>query len=303
MANNIYLSILIPTRNNASDLRDCINSISRLDFPLEKAEIIIWDNDSKQEYKDDVKNLIQKLGSSGLNIRLIEHNENYGVYTTRDALLRLVHHESRFILSLDDDVILPALMIKKLVAHFAHDQKVGIIGPRIIYDEWPPETAHGAGFINRWLGRYVTEDAQFAIECDYVIGCCMLIRKQVIDKIGSFDRDYYTSHGEVDFCLRAKTKGYKVLYDPGVVVRHRVDKGGTRSLERIYYVYRNKLLVIKKNWPVPQKYFALFIYSFLWFPKAIIDSIILNRKIKFPELKTIIRAMIDGWFNRFGKRI
>ena len=45
------------------------------------------------------------------------------------------------------------------------------------------------------------------VECDYVIGCCMLIKKKVISDLKGFDRDYYTSHGEVDFCLRAKKKG------------------------------------------------------------------------------------------------
>jgi GT2 family glycosyltransferase len=245
----------------------------------------------------------KELKDHFLRIEFFENNSNYGVYTSRDELLKKVSSDAKFVCSIDDDIILPPNLFKGLVPICFKDESIGIIGPRVVYDDYQSETAHGAGFVNWWLGRYTTKDWQAAIECDYVIGCCMLINKQVVDEIGGFDRDYYTSHGEVDFCLRAKKKGFKVVYDPSVIVRHRVDKGGTRNLERLYYVYRNKLLVIKKNWPVPKKWVALFIYSLLWFPKAIIDSLIINKKVNSREIKTIIKSMRDGWSNRFGKRM
>ena len=130
----------------------------------------------------------------------------------------------------------------------------------------------------------------------------MLIRKSVIDEIGGFDPDYFTSHGEVDFCLRAKKKGYKIIYYPGVSVRHRVAKGGTRTPDRVYYVYRNKLFVIKKNAPLPQKWISLGLYSLFWLPKAILDSIIRNKRTDSQELKIIFRATMDGWLSKGGRR-
>jgi len=304
MTKKTYISILIPTRNNVLDLIDCINSIMRSDFPLEAIELILWDNNSKQEYKNELKDFIKRLDKpEGLKLQLIEHDENLGVYTTRDELFKFADKKSGFILSLDDDVILPIFILKSLLMHFDSDQHVGVVGPRIVYDDAPDETAHGAGFVNRWFGFYRTKDTEIPVECDYVIGCCMLIRREVIDEIGGFDRDYFTSHGEVDFCLKAKKNGFKVIYDPSVIVRHRVDRGGTRTLERMYYVYRNKLLVIKKNFSVPQKWTALFIYYLFGFPKAIIDSILINRKVNLSEIKIIFKALHNGWFNRFGKRM
>jgi hypothetical protein len=130
----------------------------------------------------------------------------------------------------------------------------------------------------------------------------MLIRKSVIDEIGGFDPDFFTSHAEVDFCLRAKRKGYKILYYPGVSVRHRVSKGGTRTPDRVYYVYRNKLFVIKKNAPLPQKWISLGLYALFWLPKAILDSILRNKRTDSQELKIIFRATMDGWLSKGGKR-
>ena len=297
-------SIIIPTRENEKDLIDCLSAISQLDNSNNKLDIIIWDNNSSQESKKKVKDYLLKMNTPEyLKLAFIENEENYGVYTSRDELLKRVGGHSQFVLSIDDDVILPPQFLIRFLPLFDRDKSIGVIGPRIVYDDILSETAHGAGFVNKWLGRYTTKDARTVVECDYVIGCCMLIKKEVFDTIGGFDRDYYTSHGEVDFCLRAKNKGFKVLYDPSVVVRHRVDKGGTRNIERLYYVYRNKLLVIKKNFLIPQKWTALFIHFLLWFPKAIIDSIRFNKNLEYEEIKIIIRAMLDGWLNRFGKRI
>ncbi|MFC1868983.1 glycosyltransferase family 2 protein [Thermodesulfobacteriota bacterium] len=299
-----YISIIIPTRTNEKDLIDCILSTFNLGYDLKKLEIIIWDNNSKGSSKETVNNFLASMsGEMAIPIQLIENNDNYGVYTSRDELIKRVNIDSDFILSIDDDVLLPPQLFTDLMPVFKNDPKVGIVGPRIVYDDDPAMTAHGAGFINWWLGRYTTKDAKKTIECDYVIGCCMLIKKEMVDKIGGFDRDYFTSHGEVDFCLRAKKKGYKVVYEPNLIVRHRVEKGGTRSLERLYYVYRNKLLVIKKNVPIPQKFIALGIYSLFWLPKALLDSVIINRKIIFTEWALVIKAMVDGWLNRTGKRV
>jgi GT2 family glycosyltransferase len=298
-----HLSVIIPTRNNERDLSDCLVSIINLDYDLEKIEIIIWDNNSRQDCKSKVKDFLNSIIKENLiRVEFIEHNDNYGVYTSRDELLKRVSPKAQFILSIDDDVILPSQLLKELLPLFQQDNAIGVIGPRTVYDHSPSETAHGAGFVNWWLGRYSTKDARASVDCEYVIGCCMLIRKSLIDEIGGFDPDYFTSHGEVDFCLRAKKNGYKIIYYPGVSVRHRVAKGGTRTPDRVYYVYRNKLFVIKKNAPRPQKWIALGLYSLFWLPKAILDSIIRNKRTDSQEIKLVFRATMDGWLSKGGKR-
>jgi len=302
--NNIYpfISIIIPTRDNDSDLIDCLESIQALDCPSERIEIIIWDNNSSNDSKSRVLNYLKTSRLNSIT-DFIEHDDNYGVYTSRDELFNKISQKSDFALSIDDDVILPPLLLQNFITHFQKNHSLGIIGARTVYDDDPSQTAHGAGIINWWKGQYLDIDTQIAIECDYVIGCCMLIKKEVIDTIGGFGRDYYTSHGEVDYCLKAKKRGFTILYCPEVIVRHRVDKGGTRTLERMYYIFRNKLMVIKKNAPLPHKWFLLILYSILWLPKSILDSIRINKRVNIPEIKTIAKAIWDAWLGRVGKRV
>lgn len=298
-----YISILIPTRNNASDLIDCLTSIENLDHPLSCMEILIWDNNSESNCKKTIKEFTLQLSRKNFfNVRFIENDTNFGVYTSRDELLNLVSKHTQYILSIDDDVIVPPQLISELLPLFFQDRAIGIVGPRIVFDDEPSLTAHGAGRINWWLGRYYDRDAEDVIECDYIIGCCMLIKKAVIDQLGGFDRDYFTSHGEVDFCLKAKQKGFKTLYYPNVVVRHRVERGGTQTLERKYYVLRNKLFVIKKNAPYPHRWFALMLYFLFWPAKSILDCIKRNKRVDLQEIRIILRAITDGWLNRTGER-
>lgn len=299
-----FLSILIPTRNNEKDLMDCLRSISALDYDFRRIEIIIWDNNSSLEGRKKIMGFLADISKEKMvQVEFIENSDNYGVYTSRDELFERAAPDAEFILSIDDDVILPSQLFTELLPLFEQDNSIGIIGPRTVYDSALSETAYSAGFVNWWLGHYSTKDARELLECDYVIGCCMLIKKSVIDEIGGFDHDYYTSHGEVDFCLKAKKKGYKVIYQPGVSVRHRVEKGGTKTLERLYYVFRNKLFVIKKNAPLPQKWISLALYFLFWLPKGILDSIIRNRGTNSQEIKTIFTGMMDGWLGRGGKRV
>jgi len=299
-----FVSIIIPTRNNEQDLFDCLKSIKDLDYSLNRIEIIIWDNDSNQVSRDKINTyLINIQKRRNLNIEFIEHNGNLGVYTSRDELLKRISSDTDFILSIDDDVILPPQILENLLPLFYENKSIGIVGPKTVYDDLPSVTAHGAGFINWWTARYTDLDAESLIECDYVIGCCMLIKKIVINEIGGFDRDYYTSHGEVDFCLRARQKDYRTLYQPEVIVRHRVERTGTQTLERIYYVFRNKLFVIKKNAPFPQKWVALSLYCLFWPLKALFDSIRKNRRIDVQEIKVILKAIKDAWLGRSGKII
>ncbi len=103
----------------------------------------------------------------------------------------------------------------------------------------------------------------------------------------------------MDYCLRAKKAGYKIVYEPAAVVKHKIPYRGTLTEDRLYYLYRNKLIFIKKNFPLPQKWISLLLHSISWIVRTVIETIA-NRNFK----KTIIiRALMDGWLNRTGKKI
>ena len=114
-----HLSVIIPTRNNERDLSDCLVSIMNLDYDLEKIEIIIWDNDSQPEGKKKIKKYLSEMREENLTkVEFVEADRNYGVYTSRDELFKRINPDSQFILSIDDDVILPPGLLKESLSFF-----------------------------------------------------------------------------------------------------------------------------------------------------------------------------------------
>jgi len=297
-----FVAIVIPTLNMRDDIIKCLGSIRNLDYPKKNIEVIIWDNGSTDGTQTEVNKIFKEMEEDGCKrLKIIQSDENLGVYTSRDELFKRVNVHTDYVLSIDDDVFLPRDCLTVLMKILQDYSDAGVIGPRTVYDMKPDETAHGAGFVNLWLGKFSDVDVNRSIECDYIIGCCMLIKKQVVLDLKGFDRDYYTSHGEVDFCLRAKKKGYKIFYDPNIIVRHNVAVGGTKTLERIYYLYRNKLLVIRKHASPFQKVICFSLYTIFWVPKMILDSMRFHRGIRLQEWQVMLKAAMHGIMNRVGK--
>ena len=262
-------------------------------------EMIIWDNASEDNTISMVKEIYNEMNHEGwFNLALIEWDRNEGSYIPYNLALRNFHKRTEFILGLDADVELTRNALVSLVSA-AQEDRVAVVGARSVYYDESELTSHGAGFISYLTARYSERDPKFKIDCDFVIGCCWLLNKRIFKELNGFDSDYYINHWEVDYCLRAKKAGYKIVYEPAAVVKHKIPYRGTLTEDRLYYLYRNKLIFIKKNFPLPQKWISLLLHSISWIVRTVIETIA-NRNFK----KTIIiRALMDGWLNRTGKKI
>lgn len=83
---------------------------------------------------------------------------------------------------------------------------------------------------------------------DYVTGCCMLVRREVFDSVGLLDSDYFAYLEDVDFCVRARNRGYGILYQPKAIIYHKVSTTATwDSPVYVYFNLRNKILFLRKH--------------------------------------------------------
>jgi GT2 family glycosyltransferase len=186
-----FITIFIPTYNDERDLSACLDSISSIDYPSEKVEIVIWDNASR----DDTVNMVlkrydQMQAQDWLNLSLIEWHRNEGSYIPYNLVLPRLSSRTEYILGLDADVELASDLLLKMVDAARSDQ-VAVVGARSVYFEKPELTSHGAGFVSGWTARYGEKDSKEQIECDYVIGCCWLLNRAAFEELGRFDSDYY----------------------------------------------------------------------------------------------------------------
>lgn len=301
MTGTPWVSVLIPTRNNADELLLCLESLRNLKYPKERMGIVIFDNGSTDGTAERVRERYRQLRAEGWARLVLEQSpRNRGAFGGRAAALRALGAEAEFILSLDDDVELDPAALTHLLEAMA-DARAGVVGARIVYHDAPDEVASGAGYFNRWLGTYQERVPEIRTACDFVTSCGCLIRRSALDAVGGFDGDFFTSHGDVDLCLRIRARGYEILYEPRAVIRHKVARGGTRSLERVYYGYRNKLLILRKHLPRWWRPVVFALYGVLWLPKVLGGSVLHYRGLHGAEVRAILLAMLDGMLDRRGE--
>ena len=290
-----FVSIIFPTRNNAGDTLSTLASLGGLDYPRERMEILVWDNGSTDGSLPRLHQALATMEPDGWEVlRLVEHGTNFGIYPARDRAFRLRDERASYILCIDDDVELVPDCLRQMLVVFAAFPRAGVVGARVVYFDRPEETQSAAHYVSRLTGRYTMTEPFAPTACDFVIGCGALIKTKAFDEVDGFDDAYFTSHGEVDFCLRVKEHGYGVYYAPGALIKHRVTPGERRSLQRLYYLYRNKIHILRRHTLGLGRFVSMGGHLLLGLPKAYVDAVRYHGGSRGVEWSTIGWAFWDG---------
>jgi len=285
------VSVIILNWNNYRDIKECLLSLDKITYP--NYEMIIVDNGS-------IDGSTLKIQKDFPQHKYIYNKDNLGFTEGNNIGMEYAMKKGTdFVLILNNDVIVEKNFLELLVDIALKNWDVGIVGPAIYFYHEPEKLSPTGCEINYWrINTKVYYSAEPA-EMDWVYGCCLLVKKEVINKIGYFYKPYFISYEDVDYCVRAKKAGFKVIYEPKARIWH---KSGT-SLKKIsnsyyYYFNRNKLLFVKRNAPVYIKYLFYFYFSsYLIF--RIIEKLI---KKDAPVAFTIRDGLIDFWMGNFGKK-
>ena len=243
------IAIIILNWNRAQDTAECLNSLKQCTYP--NFEVLLVDNGSSD-------GSWQKLQQQFPNIKFILNSDNLGFVLGNNIGIKEAF-KSNFdqVLLLNNDTIVQPDLIDKLVELSEKDASVGIVAPKIMfYSE--PERIWSIG--GRYLAILRKPDQAFYHEIDHgqqlkekdlqwVSGCCMLIKREVFDKIGYLDPDYWGSLEDVDFCWRAKRVGYNILVVPQSKIYHKfaVTFGGKHSPFYAYFRVRNLFVFLRKT--------------------------------------------------------
>ncbi len=121
-----------------------------------------------------------------------------------------------------------------------------IVSPVLKFIRDGKEILDYGGKVNWFLGR-TTHNENIRGKVDYVSGACMLIRAEVFRKIGLFDQHYFMYFEDVDFCLRAKGAGFKVLVDKKTFVDHKIaeHKFSSNIAKKEYLIKSNEYFITK----------------------------------------------------------
>jgi GT2 family glycosyltransferase len=222
-------------------------------------DVVVVDNASSDGSADD-------LESEFDGVRVIRNRRNQGFAAANNIALRDTGGDN--VLLLNPDVEVDPGAIATALGHLdAHDD-VGIVGARILLPDgrFDPAARRSAKTpATYWykilglsrlfprhprFGRYYLSylDESAITDVDSVVGAFLLIRRSVVDSIGPLDERFFMYCEDEDWCWRARQAGWRVVYHPGVVVRHA--KGSStrqRPLRMAYHFHRSLLLYHRKN--------------------------------------------------------
>ena len=214
--------IIILTWNGKDDTLECLRSLERQSYPI--ANVLVVDNASTDGTADAIRSDFPKVDLivNSVNLRYAGGN-NVGI---KHALER----GAEYVLLLNNDTVVDREFLGHLVRVVEGNRRVGIVGPKIYYYndrkriwfaggkiEWSMGWISHEGIREYDVGQYDTMK-----EVDYLTGCCMLVKREVIEAVGMLDESYHIYGEDVDWCIRASRAGYTLLYVPASKVWHKL---------------------------------------------------------------------------------
>ncbi len=274
-------SVVVLNYNGKKCLGRCLKSLERLDFPRYQYEIIAVDNNSSDKSF--------KIARRFKRVKLIRNRENLGFCMGNNIGIR--ESKGKYVVLLNNDTFVNREWLKELVDVVERDKSVGAVGSKIFYSDNGIWFSGGKVYFGGFCNHHNNEN-EFG-ECDYVSGCSILLRRDLLDKIGMLDERFEYYYEEADICRRIRKRGFKIIYNPKSIVYHDVERDNV-SGHLIYYLLRNRVLYCVKDLNFLNKALFLILDTFLFFPVHVLFWILKNKKV-FLLFGNIIRARIDSY--------
>jgi len=249
---------------NYNGLKNTCELIDTLPLEDDSIEVIVVDNAS---IKDEAS-IIEQLYSQVIVIRSkvnlgFAGGNNLGIQASHGKYLFFINNDTLFRHQTSD--------IRHLIHRFELSPKIGIVCPKIRF-AWGNNPIQFSGYTplspitvrNRAIGFGEEDQGQYDIphSTPYAHGAAMMIKREAIDKVGMMPECYFLYYEELDWSMMFTRAGYEIWYEPRCTIYHKESQAtGQNSPLRTYYIVRNRLLLVKRNWSGVTKYLS---YAYLF---------------------------------------
>ncbi|MCS7220659.1 MAG: glycosyltransferase family 2 protein [Anaerolineae bacterium] len=260
----IDLSVLIVNWNVAPLLRRCLTSIAASPGVSVHAaegalqiELIVVDNASSDES-------LAMLAHEFPWAQVIRNPVNVGF--TRANNQALTRARGRYVLFLNPDAEVVGDALPTMVHYMEAHPDVGALGPQLRYPDGQIQPSRRrfptlatafleSTLLHQWwpnnpvAHRYYLADQpdDREQEVDWLVGACLLVRREAIEQVGSFDERYFMYSEELDWCRRARAAGWRIVYLPTAQVIHHEGKSSEQAMAaRHIHFNTSKVLYFRK---------------------------------------------------------
>jgi GT2 family glycosyltransferase len=273
------VSIIILNWNGIDDTLECIHSVYKNNYP--SFDVVVVDNGST----DNSVECLERLKKE--NYYLLKNNENLGYSGGMNTGIEfaLASLNPGLVLLMNNDVLVDKNYLSEMVATAQEKTEYGIIGPKSYYFDYKGKKNvinFAGGGINTWLGvcwhigNRQEDQGQYEKETvvDYITGSCLLVKTEVIKKIGLLNPAYFAYWEETEWCVSARKNGWLCVYSPKAKIWHKL--GGSFGSETSpfseYYVTRNSFIFIKRNASILQQFTFLCFFALVKLPLKVIKT-------------------------------
>lgn len=248
------LTVIIISYNTAETTKNTIESLlTSLQKPNINStfEIIVLDNNSS----DNSVELLKELKSKNKSITLIESKENLGFAKGNNRALEKA--TGKYVLYLNSDVIISDVDFDGVIDKMDTHKDIGVYTVRVNLPNGKIDPASHRGFPTVWrsfcyysglentvgkvpiIGKYfggyhlVGSNMTSAHDIDSPSGVFFLTRKELLDKLGGFDEDFFMYGEDIDLAFRIKELGYSIVYDPEYDVTHLKYSSGLKNTDKV----------------------------------------------------------------------
>ena len=281
------ISIITINFNGLSDTCALMETIPFND----NLEVIVVDNASQNQEADTISKRFPQ-------VKVIKSEKNLGFAGGNNLGIRAA--KGKYIFLINNDTIFKNFNIQALIKKLESSPKIAIVCPKIRF-AWGSHPIQYAGYTplsnitvrNQAIGFGEEDHGQYdtAHPTPYAHGAAMLIKREALEKVGLMPECFFLYYEELDWSIMFARAGFEIWYDPACTVYHKESQAtGQNSPLRTYYIVRNRLLLVKRNWNGVTKYLT---YAYLLGAVGLRDIIKNVITGKWDLLKATLEGICD----------
>lgn len=286
------ISLIILHYSNKELTFRCLESVRRLETPDFKLQVIVVNNNPQENLSD----LKKKFG----DFAFIKTERNLGYAEGNNAGIRQALKDGAdYIVLLNNDTEMAKDFMVQLIKVAETKKKAGILAPKIYFapgyefhQDRYQKSEQGkviwfAGGRVDWaniatphLGVDEVDQGQYdqIKKTEFISGCAMMVKREVLEKIGLLEGKYFLYFEDADFCQRAMRAGFALFYVPAAKVWHKVAASSEIGGDlHDYFMVRNQLLFGWRFAPLRAKLALIkqslrfLLFGRLWQKKGVVD--------------------------------
>lgn len=293
MTDGLQVSFITICYNGYDDTCELIESLRKYVHSV-SYEIIVVDNASRE---DEAAKIKEKYPF----VTTLRSDTNGGFSGGNNLGIKVAN--GQYIFLINNDTYVESDGFHNLIERLESGNDIGAVSPKIRF-AFPPQNIQFAGFTplstitirNEVVGFGHPDDGSFdtAHTTPYLHGAALMVKREVIEKVGLMPEVYFLYYEEVDWCTRMTDAGYELWYEPRCTVFHKESQStGQLSKLRTYYMTRNRLLYTRRNRTGSQRLLSIFYQCTVAAGK---NSIQFALKGRFDLFSAVWKGVIKSFF-------